>query len=77
MYDIVIRNGEITSGMENPWFHGDVVIEKDKIAKIGRTIGEESTKVIHARGYCVSPGFIDGHSHSDLFWFLIKVEERL
>jgi N-acyl-D-amino-acid deacylase len=38
--------------------------------KIGQLRKAEATKVIDAKGYIVSPGFIDGHSHSDLFIFM-------
>ena len=67
MYDILILNGRIISGMGNPWFYGDVAVVKDKIVKVGQLAREEAIRVIDARGCLVTPGFIDGHSHSDLF----------
>ena len=67
MYDILILNGKIVNGMGNPWYRGDVAIVKDKILRIGRLGKEKAQKVIDAEGCVVSPGFIDGHSHSDLF----------
>jgi N-acyl-D-amino-acid deacylase len=70
MYDVLIRNGKIISDMGNPWFYGDVALVKDEIVKIGRLSGEKAAKIIDARGCFVSPGFIDGHSHSDLFIFV-------
>lgn len=78
MYDVLIRNGKIISGMGNPWFYGDVALVKDKIVKIGRLSEEKAAKVIDARGCFVSPGFIDGHSHSDLFIFVDpKAEQKI
>lgn len=69
MYDILIRNGRLVSGKGNPWYRGDVAIVGGKIAKIGRLAGEQAEKIIDARDCIVSPGFIDGHSHSDLLIF--------
>lgn len=69
MYDLLIKNGKVVSGMGNPWYRGDVAVVKDKIVKVGRPVGREAQKVIDAEGCVVSPGFIDGHSHSDVFLF--------
>lgn len=69
MYDLLILNGKILSGKGNPWFWGDVAVARGKIVKIGRCQQEQGEKIIDARGGVVSPGFIDGHSHSDLFLF--------
>lgn len=70
MYDILIRNGRIVSGLGNPWYWADLAIVKDKIVKIGRLAKERARRIIDARGCVVSPGFIDGHSHSDLLIFM-------
>lgn len=75
MYDTVILNGKIISGTGNPWFCGDVAVVKDKIAKIGRLSKGEAKTVIDATGCYVTPGFIDGHSHSDLFIFVDPTAE--
>lgn len=69
MYDLLIVNGRIVDGEGNPWFRGDVAIVKDKIVKIGRLSNREAHRVIDAANGFVAPGFIDGHSHSDLFLF--------
>ncbi|HUQ50297.1 MAG TPA: D-aminoacylase [Terriglobales bacterium] len=63
-FDLVIRNGRIINGTGNPWFHGDVAIKKDKVAKVGRVEGR-GKREIDAAGRLVVPGFIDMHSHSD------------
>ena len=67
MYDVVIRNGKVINGAGNPWFPADVAVSGGKIVKIGKTGEAEAHKVIDASGQCVTPGFIDGHSHSDLY----------
>ncbi len=69
MYDLLIVNGKIVSGMGNPWFWGDLALVKDKIVRIGRLSKEKAARVIDASGCVVAPGFIDGHSHSDLILF--------
>lgn len=66
MYDVLIRNGKVITGMGNPWLFGDVAIAGDKIVKIGKLSEEAAKTVIDAEGHFVCPGFIDGHSHSDL-----------
>ena len=65
MYDLVIKGGRIIDGTGNPWYRGDVAIEGEKIARVGR-VYESSESTIDASGLVVSPGFIDVHSHSDL-----------
>jgi len=66
MFDVLIKNGKIITGSGNPWLYGDVAVVKDKIVKIGKLSKEAAEKVIDAKGRYVCPGFIDGHSHSDL-----------
>lgn len=65
MLDIVIKNGRIVDGTGNPWFFGSVGVKDGIITHVG-AVDVESKDVIDAKGLIVSPGFIDGHSHSDL-----------
>jgi N-acyl-D-aspartate/D-glutamate deacylase len=64
-FDVLIRGGQILDGSGNPWFLGDVGINGDRIAAVGRLPGATATRVIEAKGFVVSPGFIDMHTHSD------------
>src|ERR687889_480501 len=63
--DLILKNGCIVDGTGNPWFFGDVGIKDGFIAGVGR-VKDKSQDTIDARGQVVSPGFIDGHTHSDL-----------
>lgn len=65
MLDYVIKQGKIVDGTGNPWYRGDLGILDREIVEIG-AVHTESRHVIDAQNLVVSPGFIDGHSHSDL-----------
>lgn len=68
MYSIIIKNGKIISGKGNPWYYGDIAIQGNKIGEIGFFPEKvDAEKIINAKDLYVAPGFIDGHSHSDLF----------
>ncbi|MDD6021908.1 MAG: hypothetical protein PUB94_04565 [Oscillospiraceae bacterium] len=66
----LLKNGKIYDGSGKEPFIGDVLIENDRITKVGENISDEADKVIDLTGLSVSSGFIDGHSHND--WFAIK-----
>ncbi len=68
-YDLVIRNGTVIDGTGSPAYEADVAVEGSKIAAIGKQLGGGRTE-IDARGKVVSPGFIDPHTHMDLFLVL-------
>lgn len=65
MLDVVLKNGRIVDGTGNPWYHGDVGLKNGVISQIGN-IDMASQETIDVQGQYVSPGFIDGHCHSDL-----------
>nr|MBA3475484.1 amidohydrolase family protein [Actinomycetota bacterium] len=66
MLDVLIRNGWVADGAGSPPYLGDVAIEGDRIADVGR-LGASATasRTIDATGKIVCPGFVDPHSHSD------------
>ena len=66
----LIRNGKIYDGTGGEPFTGDILIDQDRIARIGGTIDIPVDSVIDLNGLSVAPGFIDGHSHND--WFAIR-----
>ncbi len=65
MLDLILRNGRIVDGTGNPWFSGDVGIKDGLVVSVGRPRGK-SKETIDVGGRTISPGFIDGHCHSDL-----------
>ncbi len=67
MYDVLISGGRVITGRGNPWFEGDVAVVGGSVAKVGRLGDAEATLRLDARDCFVTPGFIDAHSHSDLY----------
>jgi N-acyl-D-amino-acid deacylase len=64
-FDLVIRGGAVLDGTGGPARRVDVGITGDTVAAVGEIAAEQAHRVIDARGLCVSPGFIDIHTHSD------------
>src|SRR5215472_7639697 len=64
-YDILIRNGTIIDGTDQPAYRGDMAIKAGRIAEIGRIHSGDAAKVIDASDLIVAPGFIDPHTHYD------------
>ena len=63
--DLVVRGGTIHDGTGGPPRTGDIAIDGDRIAEVGRGVAAGAAE-IDARGMAVAPGFIDIHSHADL-----------
>ena len=68
-WSLLIKNGAVIDGSGAAARPADVAIEGDRIAAIGPGLTGEAARVIDAAGHVVAPGFIDAHSHSDLFYF--------
>lgn len=60
----LLKNGIVVSGDKSE--QADVLIDGEKIIKVGRGIGAEDAEVIDVSGRLLFPGFIDGHTHFDL-----------
>jgi len=65
VYDILFRDARIVDGTGNPWFHGDVAIEGDRIAQVGPLAAAQAPRTVDVGGTVLAPGFIDLHTHSD------------
>ena len=63
-HDLVIRGGTIVDGTGAPPFEADVAVDGDRIVQIG-DVPKSGKEEISARGFVVSPGFIDLHTHLD------------
>ncbi len=63
--DMIIRGGSIIDGTGDPLYVADIAVKDGKIDYIGDLSNETAPIVIDAKGKCVTPGFIDSHTHSD------------
>ncbi len=64
-FDIIISGGTVFDGSGGPPVETDVSVSGGRILSVGRARREDAASVIDAKGFYVSPGFIDTHSHSD------------
>ncbi len=74
-WSLLIRGADVVDGTGAPRQRADVALEGDRIAAVGPGLRGEAARVIDARGHVVSPGFIDAHSHSDLFYLACPAAE--
>lgn len=59
----VIQNGTLYTMDAQGVLEGDIRIENGKITEIGKNLSTDGAVVIDAKGKCVTPGFVDAHSH--------------
>jgi N-acyl-D-amino-acid deacylase len=67
MNDLTIRNVLILDGLGGDAVHGDVGVENGRITQVGEA--DSGRQEINGKGQCLSPGFIDTHSHDDGAFF--------
>lgn len=60
----LLKNGTVVSG--EGCRQEDVLIDGEKIVKVGRNLEAEGAEILDAAGKLLFPGFIDGHTHFDL-----------
>src|SRR5688572_11268620 len=63
----LIKNGTLVTASET--FEADILIEEEKITRIGQDLQHSNTDVIDAAGKLIMPGGIDPHVHLDLPMF--------
>ena len=64
--DTLIRGATLLDGSGAPAQRLDLAIEGDRIAAIGPDLRLQASATVDADGLCLSPGFIDSHTHDDL-----------
>ena len=67
MHHLVLRGASVVDGTGAPAIRADVAIDGDRIVAIAD--GLRGHIAIDCGGLTLAPGFIDTHSHSDLFLF--------
>jgi N-acyl-D-amino-acid deacylase len=67
--DWVLRDGMIVDGTGSPAFRGSVGVVADRVVAVARRAEGElhGAREVDASGMVVAPGFIDIHSHHDLY----------
>ena len=68
-WSLLIRGGTVVDGSGAPARTADVAVEGERIAAVAPRLSGPADRVIDAAGHVVTPGFVDMHSHSDLFYF--------
>ena len=61
----LIVNASVLDGTGSPARASDVRIENGRIIAVGRLARQSSDSVLDAKGFALTPGFIDTHSHHD------------
>src|SRR3989440_8791442 len=68
-WSLLIRGGSVVDGSGAPARRADVAVEGERIVAVAPQLTGPAARVIDAGGHAVARGFIDMHSHSDLFYF--------
>jgi N-acyl-D-amino-acid deacylase len=68
-WSLLVRGGTVVDGSGAPGRAADVAVEGERIAAVAPRLEGQADRVVDAAGKVVAPGFIDMHSHSDLFYF--------
>src|SRR5262245_20268530 len=74
-WSLLIRGGTVIDGSGAARRAADVAVEGDRIAAIAPRLEGAADRVIDASNHVVAPGFIDAHSHSDLFYLACPSSE--
>ncbi len=64
--DTLIRNAQVLDGSGADAEPADLAIRGDRIVAVDARLECEAARVFEAEGLCLTPGFIDVHTHDDL-----------
>lgn len=66
-YDLIIQNARVIDGTGEKAYYAHVLIKDDSIVSIEKdtSMAFSGRESIDAKGYILTPGFIDTHSHGD------------
>jgi N-acyl-D-amino-acid deacylase len=67
-WSLLLRGGTLVDGTGAPGRRADVAVEGERIAAVAPGLAGGADRVLDVTGRVVAPGFIDMHSHSDLFY---------
>lgn len=76
-YDLIIRNGSVYDGTGTPAVVQDVAVRDGKIVKLAKHVKGTAEKELDAKGWAVSPGFIDVHTHAEPLPLMPQAESHL
>ena len=68
MFDLWITGGRIIDGTGQDAFLGDIGIQNGKLTVFPGGATPNAKEIIDATGKYICPGFIDAHSHADMFY---------
>lgn len=71
---ICIKNGTLHTAVSKETFIADILIDGEKIVKIGKGLSADGAEVIDAAGLHVYPGFVEAHCHIGLDGYGIGYE---
>lgn len=67
MFDVIFRGGTVIDGTGGAASRGDVGVKDGRIEGVGKLGDVDADVVVDATGKTVIPGFIDIHTHNDLY----------
>jgi N-acyl-D-amino-acid deacylase len=67
---LALTNARVVDGTGAPWFRGSVLVDDGRISDVVRgRVDTGATETVDVDGMVLCPGFVDVHSHSDLYLF--------
>lgn len=70
MYDLILSAGIVYDGLGNPGKRIDIAIKGERIVALGRFSQASAKNYISFKNLVIAPGFIDIHSHSDVYYLV-------